>query len=295
MARRAFDIAIVLSLLTAVAAGGVGLLAGSLVVLAVAGDKLADALMSLLNRWAYGFARQAPDEEHPWGHGKVEAAMSFGQALFLVGIVVAVVAGVVDHVINPAPPTRLGLAMVALVVVGVVSVVLTFVLERAARAEASLTLAADAAHYRVDALHTAGGLLGLALVWATDLAWLDPLAGLVFAVLMSIEAWRIGRRALGELLDEALPDDEVAAVQAVLDANRAGVLGFHGLRTRKAGPQRFVEVHAELEPHMGLADAHQLVQSVGAQVAAVLPDGARVLVHPDAGGLSDRVDHVLES
>jgi cation diffusion facilitator family transporter len=181
-----------------------------------------------------------------------------------------------------------------LVVVGVVSVVLTFVLERAARAESSLTLAADAAHYRVDALHTLGGVAGLGLVWLTGLPWLDPIAALGFAVLMSVEAWRIGRRSLGELLDEALSDDEIDTVHRVLEANRGRVLEFHALRTRKAGPQRFVEVHAELDPDMTVAEAHRLVQDVGAQLAAVLPEGTRVLVHPDAGGLKDRVDAVLE-
>ena len=293
MARHAFDIAIVLSLLAAAGAGLVGLYAESLVVLAVAGDKLADAVMSLLNRWAYGVARRVPDADHPWGHGKVEAAMSFGQALFLAGIVIAVLAGAVDHVVNGTEPTRIGLAVVTLVAVGIVSLVLTFVLQRAARAEASLTLEADAAHYRVDALHTAGGLVGLGLVWLTGLAWLDALAALVFAVFMSLEAWRVGRRALGELLDEALPEAELAAVQDVLAANSQGLVEFHGLRTRKAGPQRFVEVHAELDPQMGLADAHELVQDVGAQLARVLPEGSRVLVLPDARGMHDRVDTVL--
>jgi len=294
--RRAFDIAIIVSFLTALVAGSLGFVSGSMVVLAVAADKLADAAMSGLNRWAFGFARQAPDAEHPWGHGKVEGAISMGQALVLAGIVVSVVAGAIDHFTrHRVEVPDLWLAIPAMAGVGIVSLVLSLILRRAARKQGALTLEADAAHYRVDVLHTAAGLLGLILVAITGQAWLDPLAAMVFAVLMSVEAYNIARSALSEIMDEALDDDELEQVNEVLERWSDRIDGHHGLRTRKAGPTRFVEVHVNLDSDLTLGQAHDLVQQLAAEVRDHLPAGSRVLVHPDAVGRVDHVDEPLES
>lgn len=293
--RRAFDIAIVASLLAAAVAAGLGAWAGSMVVLAVAADKLADAAMSALNRWAYQSARQAPDDEHPYGHGKIEVAVSLGQALVLGGIVVSVLAGAVDQLVrHEGEPPDLWLALPALVGTGVVSLVVSMLLARAGRDTDALSMQADAAHYRVDVLHTGAAVIGLVLVGLTGQAWIDPVAALFFAGLMSVEAWRIGRQAVVELIDTALDETEQAAVEQVLDGWAARLRAVHGLRTRKAGPQRFVEVHVVLDPELPLGEAHELVQTLGDELRTVLPDGARVLVHPDAAGREDRFDHPLE-
>lgn len=272
-----------------------GLVAGSLIVLAVAGDKLADAAMSALNRWAHGAARTGPDAEHPWGHGKIEAAMGLGQAALLTGIVASVLVSAVNDLRDPSPPPDIALSVAGLVLTGVVSVAISLVLARAARDDDALTLEADAAHYRVDALHTTGALIGIGLVGWTGQAWIDPLAAVVFAVFMGREAWQIGRRALDDLLDTALPADEVDAIRAVLDAHGDRVEGTPIVRTRKAGPQRFVEVHVDLDPERSLGEAHAFVQDLAAAIRDALPDNTRVLVHPDAAGRPDAVDRPLET
>jgi ferrous-iron efflux pump FieF len=271
----------------------VGVTSGSMVVLASAADSFADAGMSALNRWGYRYARSPADDGHPWGHGKVEGALATGQGLLLAGIVFSLIAGAVPRLLNPQMP-EVGVAVGVLVLSGAVSGGLTWLLTRAAKGERSVVLGADAAHYRVDLLTHAAGALGLVAVGLTARPALDPLIALAMAGLMAREAWGVLRGGLAELLDEALPAEELAAVLAVLATNRDAVQEFHGLRTRRSGPLAFVEVHAVLDPDMHLCDAHLLVQDVAHQIRAAVP-GARVLVHPDAAGLADSVDNELES
>lgn len=285
---RALATAIAASLALAMVKFVVGVFSGSMVVLASAADSFADAAMSGLNRWGYRFARSPADSDHPWGHGKIEGALASGQGLLLFGIVVSLVASAVSRIANPVMP-EVGLAAGVLVGSGAVSGALTWSLSRASAKDRSVVLQSDAAHYRVDLMTHAAAVAGLIAVGFTGLPWLDPVIAIAMAGLMGREAWRVLSEGAAELMDEALPPEDVAKVQAVLEHNADLVLDFHDLRTRRSGPRVFVEVHAELDPRMQLCDAHQLVQDICRQIREALPE-ARVLVHPDAGGLEDIVD-----
>jgi len=288
---RALTGAMYASALLALVKFGVGVGTGSMVVLASAADSFADAAMSALNRWGYGFARAPADEGHPWGHGKIEGALATGQGLMLGGIVISLFASAVSRITSPVMP-EVGPAAGILILSASVSGVLTWILTRASGSERSVVLGADAAHYKVDLLTHAAAVVGLIIVGLTELPWLDPLIAIGMAVFMAREAWSVFQEGIAEVMDEALPPGEQALVEAVLAEHVDLVREFHGLRTRRSGPRVFVEVHAVLEPDMRLADAHLLVQDIACQIQAALgePTGARVLVHPDAGGLDDRVD-----
>ena len=288
-----------LSLATAVSAGlaaakaGVGVYSGSLVLLTSAADSLADAMLSAANRWGYRRARTPPDQDHPYGHGKLEGAFSVGQGMLLLGMVLSLAGGCVVALLRGHAMPQVDLAVGALAVSACAAAGLTWVLRRAARGDRSVVLEADAAHYAMDVLAALGAIAGLIAARVTGWAWLDPATSLLMALWMLREAYGVLRRGLAELLDEALPDDEVAAVEAALERFRDRVVGFHGLRTRRAGPLGFVEVHVVLSRDLLLGEAHRLVQELGDAIRAALPD-CRVLVLPDAEGLPDAVDDALE-
>ncbi len=295
LGERALRRAVVLSAGLTVLKYGFGVVSGSMLVLASAADSFADACASGVNWWGYRYARTPADEDHPYGHGKVEAVLSAGQGMLLVGVAVSVFAGGMTGLIEGREVPDAPLAAVGLGISVIVSTVLWLNLERARRREGGLVLHADAAHYRVDVLSGIGGLIGLAAVWGTGWAWLDPALALPVSLAILHDAWPVLRNAFSELLDEALPGEEQARVEGVLaDLTDEEELAFHGLRTRRSGPLRFVEVHLALPPETPLGDAHALVQDIARQVREVLPGEARVLVHPDAHGLDDVVDVPLE-
>ncbi len=272
---------------------GAGLWTGSFAVLASAADSFADALMSAANAWGYQRARTPADEDHPYGHGKLEGAFAVGQGMLLLGIVVSLVISAGIGLVEGRAAPRTGPAIAVLALSGACAGLLTWLLSRAAREERSVVLEADRTHYRIDLLAAAGAIAGLVAVQVTGARWLDPAIGLFMALLMARDCLDVLRRGGAELLDEALPPEELAAVRAVLERNAPRVVEFHGLRTRRSGPLRFVEVHAVVDPRHPFGEVHALAQDLVAQIRAVLPD-ARVLVHPDAAGMEDLVDEHLD-
>ncbi len=292
--QRNLRLAVVVSALLSVAKFAVGIASGSLIVMASAADSFADMLMSSLNLWGYQHARTPADEDHPYGHGKFEGALAVGQGMLLLGVVGSLVAASVAALVDRERSVPLVPLAVAVVVgSGVASAFLSWLLSGTKAEDRSTVVEADAAHYRVDFLVALAGVSGLVAVELTGRAWIDPLVCMAMGLLMVREALRILRIGAAELLDKALPVAELATLRAVLEANAERVLGFHGLRTRRSGPLRFVEVHAVLRADLSLGEAHELAEDIGQQIRAAIPS-CRVLVHPDAKGLTDSVDRPLE-
>lgn len=289
--QRSLAVAAIASLALSGAKLTLGLLSGSLSLLASAADSFADAAMSTLNAWGHRWARTPPDEEHPFGHGKLEGVLSVAQGTLLIGILASLVVGSLLGLAEARAVPQINLAVAGLVGGGVVSGLLTLWLRRASRADDSLLIHADAAHYRLDLLNAVVAVVGLLIAGRFGLTWLDPVLCLLMAGLMLPDCLGLLRKGGAVLLDEALPEQELARVREVL---RGLDLEYHGLRTRRSGPMSFVEVHVTLDPRMPLGDAHHLVQAVAADLREAVSGPTRVLVHPDAAGLTDSIDHVLE-
>ena len=143
---------------------------------------------------------------------------------------------------------------------------------RRARETQSAALEGDAAHLRTDAYTSAGVLVGLALVQITGAEWLDPVVALVIAGAIVVTGLRIVVRAWGVLVDEALPDTELEAIRETIEgfAGR-GVVGYHQLRTRRAGARRYVDLHVQFESGTSLEDAHGTAHALQDEIEARLP------------------------
>ena len=288
---RPLAVAAGVSFLLAGAKLALGLFSGSLTLLASAADSFADAAMSTLNAWGYRWARTPPDANHPFGHGKLEGVLSVGQGMLLIGILASLVVGSLLGLAEGRALPRVDVAVASLIAGGLVSAMLTLGLQRVSATDDSLLIKADAAHYRLDFLSATVAVGGLLAAGHFKLAWLDPLLCLVIAALMLPDCFRLLRSGGAVLLDEALPDEEIARVRGVLEELD---LSYHGLRTRRSGPLSFVEVHVALDPRTPLGDAHHLVQAIASDIREAVEGQVRVLVHPDAAGLADSIDHVLD-
>jgi cation diffusion facilitator family transporter len=140
----------------------------------------------------------------------------------------------------------------------VVNLLVSRRLSRRAEATGSVALAADAAHLTTDMLSSGGVLAALALIAATGWDWLDPVIALVVAAVVAVTGVRILTRSSRVLVDETLPDPELAAIRDVVSANaERGIVGFHELRGRQAGARRHVDLHVQFRSGTSLEEAHR--------------------------------------
>ncbi len=246
---------------------------------------LSDALESLVNLGAaflalasVTIAARPPDEDHTFGHDKVEylAAAVEGVLVLLAAIAIGVAASM--RLVDPRMPSQPLLGSAVAGVASLVNLAVARVLLRAGARHRSPTLSADGHHLMTDVWSSVGVLVGVALVAATGWAWLDPLLGLAVAVIIVRAGGRLVFGAAGGLMDRAFESDDLATVEAILDRHRAAGLDFHAVRTRQAGARRFMSVHVLVPPDWTVTRGHDEAEGIEADLRAAIP-GLSVLTH----------------
>lgn len=249
----------------------VGLMCSSVAVVSEAVHSASDLLASVIAYAAVRMSDSPPDEDHPYGHGKIESISSLAEALLIFVAALYIVYEAVHKLLKPptsSPPLYLAMGVMA------ISVVINFFISRYLRKVGKETdsqaLLADAEHLRVDVLTAAGVFIGLGLAQLTGKSWLDPAAALGVALLIFKAAWELSVEAMQPLMDARLPLEEEQQVRDVLN-NDPRVLGYHKLRTRKSGSQRHVDVHVQLEDDITLLEAHQVSEDLEDEIRKLLP------------------------
>lgn len=258
-----------------------GAITGSIAIITEAVHSLIDLIASVIAFVSVRKADEPADEDHPYGHQKVESL-----AAAIEGMLILVGAGIIVYeathrlaVGSEIDALGVGIAVMALSVIA--NLVVSAILYRQARAHESLALEGDAAHLRTDALTSAGVLAGLAIVELTGIVAFDSITAIVVAAAIVAAGLRILRRSSGVLVDEALPDAEMDRIEAAIAAARtAEVAGYHKLRARRAGSSRHIDLHVQYRSGTSLERAHELSHQMRAAIEAAVP-GAEVLIHAE--------------
>jgi cation diffusion facilitator family transporter len=223
---------------------------------------LSDAMESVVNLAAASFAllmvtiAQAPaDEGHPYGHNKAEYFSSGFEAMMILGAALVILWTAVNRWRAPQPLEGLGLGVTLSVASSIINGVLATAMLRAARAHESIALEADARHLMTDVWTSVGVALGVLLVPATGLLWLDPLLAVLVALNILREAVSLLRRSIDGLMDRALSDDERSRIDHALLVLGGGEVRFDHLRTRRAAGAKFCQLHMHVPGHWTLARA----------------------------------------
>jgi ferrous-iron efflux pump FieF len=117
------------------------------------------------------------------------------------------------------------------------------------------------------------------LVYLTQKSFFDPFVALCVALLTLYTGYKVSQKALAPLLDTRLPAEEIAQLEAILE-NDPRVFSWHKLRTRRAGSERHVDVHVQLEDDLTLRDAHAVTEEIEDAMRATLSN-LEVIIHPE--------------
>ena len=256
-----------------------GAVTGSVAIVTEAIHSAIDLLASIVAFFSVRQAETPADASHRYGHEKFEnVAAGIEGMLILVGSGVIVYTAV-QHLVEGTEIESIGFGIGVVAFATAVNLVVSQYLYRRAAATDSAALAGDAAHLRTDAFTSLGVLAGLALVSATGETWIDPVVALLIAVAIVFTGLRVVAGSWRVLVDEALPPEEMAAIQEAIESfGDRGVAGYHELRTRRAGPRRYVDMHVQFRSGTTLEEAHAIAHSLQDTIRERLR-GADVLIH----------------
>jgi len=199
-----------------------------------------------------------PDERHAFGHGKAE------------NIAAVVIAGLIfvaaGTIVYEAVKRLVGGVTLQLVTVGiyvtaaalVINVIISWYALRVARSTDSVALEATARDMLADVFSSCAVLVALILVKLTGLSILDPIVALLVAILIARTAYVTMKRSFGELVDIRLPKAEEDEIMSCIMEHGGELVGFHRLRTRKAGSQRFIDLHLVMPKNASVEETHRM-------------------------------------
>jgi cation diffusion facilitator family transporter len=276
----------------------VGLLTGSLGILSEALHSALDLVAAVVTFFAVKASARPADERHVYGHGKVENLSALFETVLLLVTCVWILVEAVERLVGKPHEVDASWAAFAVMAASIViDLSRSRALARVARKYHSQALEADALHFSTDVWSSTVVLAGLLLVRVSDLVgapWLqmaDALAALGVAGIVIWVSLKLGRRSIGDLLDEA-PSGLKEQIEQACDVD--GVVEVLQTRVRQAGPQTFVDLTVRVAEGMSLHDGHDLAHRVEHEVLRVSP-GADVVVHvepPSRAGLPVEVSPV---
>lgn len=274
--------AIVLSAFLALLKGGAGWRCSSVALLASCLDSLMDVGISSVNYLSVRKAAKPPDDDHAYGHQKIESLASYTQGMVILFFAFLVLMKVFSGTGSSEAVEHSGLALITVVIAGIVNLVLTFILQRAEKQTDSLILKAEMSHYLMDILSYVMIFIVLVLVRWTGWAGWDQVGGIALAVYVGYLAVRILLQAGNELVDRSLPKSALDEMDTIIRSH-PGVTDYHELRTRKVGQKHFVDFHLVMEPDRSFEEVHEIAEGLIEKLKDRFRD-ADILVHEDPMG-----------
>ncbi len=250
---------------------------------------LTDALESTVNvitgfvgLYSVSLAARPRDLNHPYGHGKAEfvSAAIEGALIFIAGLVIIYES--VDQLIEPKPLHGLDYGILITAVAGAINYFSGVYAIREGKKHRSATLEAAGKHIQVDAYSTFAILLGLGLLLVTGWQWLDSVVALVFALIILITGYRVLRKSLAGIMDEADEQllDEV--IEFIQKNRRPQWIDMHNMRVIQFGNVMHVDAHMTLPWYYRVAEAELEIHALEDMISDHYGNKIEIFVHIDA-------------
>ncbi len=267
---------------------------GSLALLSDAAESVVNVVAAVVATASIRYSARPADANHPFGHGKVEyLSAGIEGALIVMAAFVVAFEALTRYGQSPKLPA-LGVGLGISVVATAANALLARFLSSAGRRHHSPALLADAIHVRSDVVTSLAVYGGFALAWATGYWAIDAVLALGVTVHILLAGMRAVRHSVAGLLDEALPADELGAIESRLADEGPPVLEYHDLRTRRAAAQVFIEFHLVISRYALVYEAHEICDRIEADLQLLHPE-ARITIHVEPEGEAKRARDASES
>jgi len=279
--RRVTWTSVALNLVLTVAQVAIGIVGHSQALVADGVHTLSDLITDGMVLFAIQHSVKAADEEHPYGHARIETAVTLVLGIILVAVAAGIAWRAGDRMLfDPSPftiPSVITL-WIALLTLAVKEWLYIYTIRTAARYGSAL-LRANAWHHRSDAISSLIVFVGIAGA-LYGYGYLDAVAAILVAVFIAKIGVQLGWQALRELIDTGLDSDDREAIRRVIHTV-SGVKALHLLRTRRMGGQAYVDVHILVDSHLSVSEGHQISEVVRQRLIQQIAPVTDVMVHID--------------
>ena len=256
-------------------------LTGSAAVLSDAAESTINVVASVFAYWSIRVSALPADENHPYGHGKIEYFSAGFEGALIVMAALAILAAAIPGLFAPPALATLGWGMGITGFAAVINAVLGLYLMKVGRAERSLAIEADGIHLMTDVVTSAGVVGGLLLVKITGWNVLDPIVAILLALHILVSGYRLVRSAAGRLLDEA--DDKLLGqiVDALNEQRQPGDLQPHQLRAINHGSSVAMDFHLFLPRFWDLTRVHGRIDEIELALQRGFSEELEAIIHVD--------------
>ncbi len=259
----------------------VGILSGSIAVLASAIDSLLDLTVSLFNYFALHNTEKDPDDNFNYGRSKLEplAAVIEGTIISLSALFILYEALI--KIAHPREMEYMNISIAVMLVSIIITLFLVMFLNSVAKKTGNMVIKADALHYKTDIFSNGAVLLALGLVAVTGEQLFDPILGVGIGIYMIYSAMPIIKEGVLMLLDAALSEEDIQKIKDIIE-NDATTTNYHHLQTRESGSHIFISVHLVFNVSISLYDAHLISDKLEAKLKKLFENKkVHVLIHMD--------------
>jgi cation diffusion facilitator family transporter len=262
----------------------VGTAIGSVSIISEAIHSSMDLIAALIAFFSVRKSAEPPDAQHEFGHGKfedisglIEALLIFIAAVLIIWEAAQKLLGESSELLNPE------LLMWGIAVMGISALVNWYVSNRlfnVGKQSESIALESDAWHLRTDVYTSLGVFIGLILIRLTGMTILDPLIAIGVAIVIMKAAYDLTRRSLSDLIDHSIPPADEKRIQEIICDHASIYAGFHDLKTRRSGPEIFIEFHLVVPGTISVLQSHDLADHLEADLKTEFPR-ANITIHAE--------------
>lgn len=260
-----------------------GIMSGSVSIISEAIHSGMDLVAALIAFYSVSTSSKPADNEHPYGHGKIENISGVIEGLLIFVAAALIISEAIKKIIHPVEMQEENIAMLVMFISAAVNVFVSRKLHKVAKETDSVALAADALHLKTDVYTSLGVGIGVLLIKLTNIHILDPIVAILVALLIIKEAYHLVHDAFSPLIDARLPENDEEVIVQILQKHGSELVDYHNLRTRKAGSCRLIDIHITVDSHMTVHESHAICDRIEKEIESSL-NNSDVSIHVEPDG-----------
>jgi len=260
----------------------IGFAIGSVSIISEAIHSSMDLIAAVIAFFSVRKSAEPPDALHEFGHGKFEDISGLVEALLIFIAAILIIWEALQKLLGePSELFKPELLMYGIAVMGISALANWFVSQRlmkVAKQSESIALESDAWHLRTDVYTSLGVFFGLILIRLTGITLFDPLIALGVALVIMKAAYDLTRRSLSDLIDHSIPQSDEQRIKEIICDHASSYAGFHDLKTRRSGPEIFIEFHLVVPGTVSVLQSHDLSDHLESDLIIEFPR-ANITIH----------------